>query len=70
MDLKDLTIGNIIKLSEKVIDNGTNIYKLFGASFQAFQGARLFVLAYDATDDNEAGIKNKVFSSKSKKWKL
>ena len=68
MDLKDLTIGNIIKLSEKVIDNGTNIYKLFGASFQAFQGARLFVLAYDATDDNEAGIKNnKVFSSKSKK---
>ena len=40
----------------KIIDDGTNIYKLLSASFQGVK--RLFVLAYDATSDNNAGIKN------------
>ena len=40
----------------KVINNETNIYELLSASFQ---GARiLFVLAYDATDHDNAGVKN------------
>ena len=47
----------------KVIDNETNIYELHNASFQGVK--RLFVLAYDATDDDEAGINKQVFSSKS-----
>ena len=42
-------------ISAKVIDNGTNIYELLSASFQGVK--RLFVLAYNATDDNNAGIK-------------
>ena len=41
--------------SAKVIHDGTNIYELINA----FQGVkRLFVLAYDATNNDEAGIKN------------
>ena len=40
----------------KVIENETNIYELLSASFQGVK--RLFFLAYDATDDNKAGIKD------------
>ena len=40
----------------KVINNDTNIYELLSASFQGVR--RLFVIVYDATDDNETGIKD------------
>ena len=40
----------------KVIGNESKIYELLSASFQGVE--RLFVLAYDATDNDEAGIKN------------
>ena len=40
----------------KVICNGTNIYELLSASFQGVK--RLFVLAYDASNNVEAGIKD------------
>ena len=40
----------------KVIDDGTNIYELLHASYQGVN--RLFALAYDATKDDDAGIKN------------
>ena len=42
----------------RVIRKETNIYELLSASFQGVK--RLFVLAYDATSDNndEVGIKN------------
>ena len=40
----------------KVIENETNICELLSASFQGVK--RLFFLAYDATDDNKAGIKD------------
>ena len=44
-------------LPAKVINNKTNIYKLLSASFQRVK--KLFVLAYDATgNNNEAGIKS------------
>ena len=39
----------------KVIDNRSNKYELRRASFQGVK--RLFVISYDATDDNKAGIK-------------
>ena len=42
--------------SAKGIDNGTDMYELLSVSFQGVK--RLFVLAYDATGDDEAGIKN------------
>ena len=47
MDFKDLSIGPIIT---KVINDDTNIYELINASFQRVR--KLFVLAYDAADDN------------------
>ena len=40
----------------EVIDNGANIYKLLNASFESVK--IVFVLAYDATDNDEEGIKN------------
>ena len=40
----------------EVIDNGGNIYKLLNASFESVK--IVFVLAYDATDNDEEGIKN------------
>ena len=40
----------------KVVNDDTNIYELLSASFQGVR--RLFVLAYDATDDNEADIRD------------
>ena len=40
----------------KIINNETNIYKLLRASFQGVK--RLFVLAYDSTDNDNAGIQN------------
>ena len=40
--------------SAKGIDNGTDMYELLSVSFQGVK--RLFVLAYDATGDDEAGI--------------
>ena len=40
----------------KVINNNSNIYELLSASFQGVK--RLLVIAYDATDDNEAGKKD------------
>ena len=39
----------------EVTDNGANIYKLLNASFGSVK--ILFVLAYDATDNDEEGIK-------------
>ena len=50
--------NNYQTITGKVIDNNTNIYELLSASFQGVK--RLFVLAYDATGDNndEAGIQN------------
>ena len=48
--------SNYQTISEKVRNNDTNIYELLSASFQG--GRRLFVLGYDAIDDNEAAIKN------------
>ena len=47
----------------KVIYNGIKMHELLNASFQGVK--RLFILAYDTTDGDDAGIKNK-FSSKSK----
>ena len=44
------------QLSNYSINNETNIYELLSASFQGVK--RLFVLAYDATDNDEAGIKD------------
>ena len=41
----------------KVKNNGINIYELLSASLQGVK--RLFVLAYDATNGDNAGIKNK-----------
>ena len=57
MDLKDLFIGTVINqtIPAKAIEK-IYIYELLSASFQAIK--RLFILVYDATDDNEAGIKN------------
>ena len=40
----------------KVTAININIYELLSASFQGVK--RLFVLAYDATDSDQAGIKN------------
>ena len=40
----------------KVINDDTNIYELLSASFQGVR--RLFVLAHDATKNNEAVIKD------------
>ena len=40
----------------KVINDDTNIYELLSASFQGVR--RLFVLAHDATNNNEAVIKD------------
>ena len=40
----------------KVINNGTNIYELLSASFQGVK--RLFALAYDATDNDDSGVKS------------
>ena len=40
----------------EVIDNGANIYKLLNASFESVK--IVFVFAYDATDNDEEGIKN------------
>ena len=51
-----VSLNNSQIIPEKVINNETNIYELLSASFQGVR--RLFVLAYDATDDNEAGIKD------------
>ena len=50
----------------KVINNNSNIYELLSASFQGVK--RLLVIAYDATDDNEAGKKDnkKYFLSRAK----
>ena len=48
--------NNYLTIPAKVIHNETNIYELLRASFQGAR--RLFVLAYDATDDNEAGTKD------------
>ena len=39
------------------MNNETNIYRLFSASFQGVK--RLFVIAYDAADNNEVGIRKK-----------
>ena len=47
---------NYQAIPTKVIINETNIYESLSASFQGVK--RLFVFAYDATDDNEAGIKD------------
>ena len=55
----------------KVINNETNIYELLGTSFQCVK--RLFVLAYDATDDNEASRYKKAIESiffQEQKWKI
>ena len=41
----------------EVINQGTNIYELFSASFQGVN--RLFALTYDIAANNEAGIKYK-----------
>ena len=47
----------------KVIKKKTNIYEVLTASLQGVK--RLFVLAYDATNSDEAGIKDeRKFSSK------
>ena len=50
--------NNYQTIPAKVINNKTNIYELLSASFQGVK--RLFVLAYDATDNDEAGIKNNI----------
>ena len=56
MHLKDLFFwGSYQTNPAKIIDNDKNIYELPSASLQGV--GRLFVLAYDATADNEAGIK-------------
>ena len=49
--------NNYQTISAKVTNNNTDIYELLSASFQAVK--RLFVLASDATGDNndEAAIK-------------
>ena len=43
-------------VSAKVINNEANIYRLLSATFQGVR--RLFVLSYDATNRDDAGIKN------------
>ena len=59
--------NNYQTISEKVINNNTNIYESISTLFQGVKV--LFALAYDATDDNnnnnnndnnnnEAGIRN------------
>ena len=48
--------NNYQNIPAKEINDDTNIYELLSASFQGVK--ILFVLAYDATDDNEAGIKD------------
>ena len=48
--------NNYQTISARVINNNTNIYELLSASFQGVK--RLFALAYDATDHDEAGIKD------------
>ena len=48
--------NNYQAIPAKVINDDTNIYGLLSVSFQGVR--RLFVLAYDAADDNEAGMKD------------
>ena len=48
--------NNYQAIPAKVINDDTNIYGLLRVSFQGVR--RLFVLAYDAADDNEAGMKD------------
>ena len=48
--------NNYETIPEKVINNEINIYELLGASFQSVR--RLFLFAYDATNNNNAGMKN------------
>ena len=48
--------NNYQTIPAKVINNETNIYELLSVSFPGVK--RLFVLAYDATDNDEASIKN------------
>ena len=54
--------SNYPAIAAKVTDNETNIYESLSVSLQG-----LFVLAYDAADNDNAGIKKqlKEFSSKS-----
>ena len=40
----------------KVINNGIKMHELLNASFQDVK--RLFILAYDTTDGDDAGMKN------------
>ena len=49
--------SNYYTVPVKVINDDINMYELLSASFQGVR--RLFALAYDPTDDNEAGIKDK-----------
>ena len=53
---KSVYWNNYQTIPAKVINNETNMYELLSVSFQGVK--RLFVLAYDATDNDEAGIKN------------
>ena len=53
---RSVSWNNYQTIPTKVINNETKIYELLSASFQGVK--RLFVLAYDAKDNDEAGIKN------------
>ena len=48
--------NNYQTIPAKVINNRTNIYELLCASFQGVK--KLFVLAYDATENDETGMKD------------
>ena len=48
--------NNYQTIPAKVINKETNIYELLSTSFQGVK--RLFVLAYDTTDNDEVGIKD------------
>ena len=50
--------NNYQAIPAKVINNETNIYEWLGVSFQGVE--TIFALAYDATDNDEAALKNKI----------
>ena len=59
IDLKDLSIGTVIRLSCKVINQGTNICEVLSSLFKGAK--RLFVVTHAIAGNvanNEAGIKD------------